>query len=167
MDAFVPVSEFFQSVYLVDLSPSLCNVAKKRFERLRWDNVKVVCKDARSFKIEDYELFEDVSAVYSSYDGPNSGKSNGVELITMSYALSMIPDFYSVVDSLSMLLLPSGIIGATDFYVQSVVDYQNRNYTGGVIDRHCMWLSRVFWRSWFEVDRVNLDSSRRVSFLPS
>ncbi len=167
MSAFLPVPDFFRAVYLVDLSPSLLAIAQQRFDRLGWKNVKVVCQDARSFRLRDHELVaEDVEAQLGtdtgSYDGETKARTEGVELITMSYALSMIPDFYSVVDSLSSLMSPSGIIGVADFYVQSVVDYQSRNYTGGVIDRHCTWISRVFWRSWFEVDRVNLDAARRV-----
>ena len=82
--------------------------------------------------------------------------------MTMSYALSMIPEFYSVIDSLSSLLSPNGVIGVADFYVQNQIDYSSRNYHGGVINRHCMWVSRVFWRTWFEIDRVNLDAARRV-----
>ena len=56
---------------------------------------------------------------------------------------------------------PDGIMGVVDFYVQNQVEFSGRNYMGGAIDRHCMWISRVFWRTWFELDRVNLDSARR------
>ena len=105
---------------MVDLSPSLCDVARKRFKRLGWQNVSVVCQDARTFRL--------------SGDGQNAG---GADLITMSYSLSMIPgellislsfitfasqtvvDYYSVVDSLASLLKDSGIIGACDFYGRS------------------------------------------------
>ena len=55
MSRFVNVPEFFASVYLVDFSPSLCEVAKKRFARLGWNNVTVVCTDAREFRLADYE----------------------------------------------------------------------------------------------------------------
>jgi len=68
MSEFAFVPEFFSAVYLVDLSPSLCEVARKRFARLGWANVKVVCQDARHFRLEDL----------------------GADLITMSYSLSMI-----------------------------------------------------------------------------
>lgn len=45
--------------------------------------------------------------------------------------------------------------------MQSIVELSSRNYTGGTIDRHVNWLGRVFWRAWFDVDRVNLDAARR------
>ena len=73
----------------------------------------------------------------------------------------MIPDYYSVVDSLPALLSPDGILGVVDFYVQSIVEISGRTYTGGSFNRHVTWLSRVFWRAWFDVDRVGLEGARR------
>lgn len=93
MSAYVPVPEFFSSVYLVDFSPSLCEVARKRFERLGWKNVKVICQDARRFHLEDHEednihgLTRPATANYYN-DGTSS--AGGAELLTMSYSLSMI-----------------------------------------------------------------------------
>ncbi|TRX94995.1 hypothetical protein FHL15_004080 [Xylaria flabelliformis] len=112
MHQFVNVPTFFDSVYLVDFSPSLCEVARKRFARLGWTNVK-------------------------------------------------IPDYYSVVDSLALLLASNGILGVVDFYVQSRVDVSFRNYTGGLIDRHVNFIGRTFWRAWFDIDRVALEPGRR------
>lgn len=83
MAAFLPVETFFSHVYLVDLSPSLCDVARKRFQRLGWKNVTVLCQDARSFHLP------------SAQEGPslekNSQSQDGADLVTMSYSLSMIP----------------------------------------------------------------------------
>lgn len=83
MAEFLPVETFFSHVYLVDLSPSLCDIARKRFQRLGWKNVSVLCQDARSFNL--------------SKDGvsPEKTKSDeGADLVTMSYSLSMIPGWY-------------------------------------------------------------------------
>lgn len=81
MGSFLPVEKFFQHIYLVDLSPSLCEVARKRFERLGWKNVTVICQDARSFSLPERE-----------FDPRSLGAGcDGVDLITMSYSLSMIP----------------------------------------------------------------------------
>jgi betaine lipid synthase len=92
MSTFVSVPDFFSSVYLVDFSPSLCEVARKRFARLGWDNVKVVCQDARLFKLEDHE--NDLSGVVakrgSGYFAEETVGGIGADLITMSYSLSMI-----------------------------------------------------------------------------
>ncbi|KAI0975343.1 hypothetical protein F4678DRAFT_323759 [Xylaria arbuscula] len=164
MSQFVNVPTFFDSVYLVDFSPSLCEVARKRFARLGWANVKIVCQDARKFRLEDHEPVLDnkrQSSPEAGYFSQEQARHVGADLITMSYSLSMIPDYYSVVDSLTSLLSPKGIIGVVDFYVQSKVDVSFRNYTGGLIDRHVNFLGRTFWRAWFDIDRVALEPGRR------
>ncbi|KAI1323792.1 hypothetical protein F5Y16DRAFT_331227 [Xylariaceae sp. FL0255] len=163
MGRFIDVSTFFHSVYLVDFSPSLCEVARKRFARLGWKNVKVICQDARKLRLEDHEPVVNGGRPRSptSYFSREGNRHAGADLVTMSYSLSMIPDYYSVVDSLVSLLGPSGIIGVVDFYVQSQVDVSFRNYTGGIIDRHVNFWGRTFWRAWFDIDRVALEPGRR------
>jgi betaine lipid synthase len=94
MAQYVDVPKFFTSVYLVDFSPSLCEVARKRFARLGWNNVKVVCQDARKFRLEDHEPPHDGAQMPGSphigYFSQNRPEHGGVDLITMSYSLSMI-----------------------------------------------------------------------------
>ena len=158
MGKVLDVPTFFADVYLIDLSPSLCQVARKRFARLGWTNVKVVCQDARSFRLDHAGVKADGSEREKS-----ATPDAQADLITFSYSLSMIPDYYSVVDSLSCLLSPSGLVGVVDFYVQSVVETTGRNYIGGSIQRHVNWVSRNFWRAWFELDRVGLEGAKRVS----
>jgi betaine lipid synthase len=140
-------------------------MARKRFTRLGWKNVKVICQDARAFRLREHEPQAHSLKQLGSSDRylDEDADAGGAELVTMSYALSMIPEFYPVIDSMSSLLSPNGIVGVVDFYVQSQVEFNSRNYTGGMIGRHCMWISRVFWRTWFEIDRVNLEAARRVS----
>lgn len=165
LQAQLDVPTFFHAVYLVDLSKSLCDVARERFRRLGWNNVYVICQDARTFRLSDHEAgvsesHREFSIGKSAYD-EDTNDSVGADLLTMSYSLSMIPEFHPAIDSIANLLAPNGIVGVVDFYVQNQIEFQSRNYTGGIIDRHCMWISRVFWRTWFELDRVNLDSARR------
>lgn len=94
MAEFVDVPRFFSSVYLVDFSPSLCEVARKRFARLGWTNVKVICEDARKFRLEDYENGHSGGHTTptrspSGYFKPRPDHG-GADLVTMSYSLSMI-----------------------------------------------------------------------------
>lgn len=97
MSQFVDVPNFFSSVYLVDFSPSLCEVAKKRFERLGWKNVRVVCQDARKFRLEDYETGMSKQVVPRSpslsYLTQPRQDYGGADLVTFSYSLSMIVSF--------------------------------------------------------------------------
>jgi betaine lipid synthase len=144
--------------------------ARKRFTRLGWTNVKVICQDARAFRLHEhepqaFERKEMISQGQTVRDLDENADAGGAELVTMSYALSMIPEFYPVIDSIDSLMSPNGVVGVVDFYVQNQVDFMGRNYMGGAIDRHCMWISRVFWRTWFEIDRVNLEPARRVSYV--
>lgn len=165
MQEYLDVPTFFAKVYLVDLSPSLLEIARRRFDRLGWD-IEIVCQDARAFRLEDYEFTmskstsASVSSLGSSLSDHNTIK-NGADLVTMSYSLSMIPDYYSVVDSIPSLSSSDGIVGVVDFYVQSIVEISGRTYTGGSFNRHVTWISRVFWRAWFDVDRVGLEGARR------
>lgn len=158
MQAYVDVPNFFEKVFLVDLSPSLLEVARRRFNRLGWE-VEIVCQDARSFRLEDYlqRLYKTDKVLELHYSFTRSG----ADLVTMSYSLSMMPDYYSVLDSLPNLLAADGTIGVVDFYVQSIVELSGRTYTGGSFNRHVTWIGRVFWRAWFDVDRVGLEGARR------
>ena len=165
MQAHLDVPTFFHAVYLVDLSVSLCEVAEARFRRLGWQNVHVICQDARTFRLSEYEAGvgcgqRDFSIGRSVYDA-NAREVGGADLLTMSYSLSMIPEFHPAIDSVANLLAKNGILGVVDFYVQAQIDFQARNYIGSVAERHCMWISRVFWRTWFELDRVSLEPARR------
>ena len=95
MAEFVNVPQFFTTVYLVDFSPSLCEVARKRFDRLGWNNVKVVCEDARKFRLEDYEnnpspTRTPLRSPALSYFNQKRPEHGGADLVTMSYSLSMI-----------------------------------------------------------------------------
>ncbi|KAI4197168.1 MAG: hypothetical protein LQ350_006112 [Teloschistes chrysophthalmus] len=164
MHAHLDVPTFFAAVFLVDLSPSLCDVARKRFDRLGWD-VKVICEDARTFRLEDHlgssPSPRSATGQLVRHVQRDANSTLSADVITMSYSLSMIPDYYNVVDSLVTLLAPTGIIGVVDFYVQSIVETSGRNYVGGSFNRHVNWLSRVFWRAWFDCDRVGLEGARR------
>ena len=55
MQVQLDVPTFFHAVYLVDLSTSLCEIARQRFQRLGWQNVHVICQDASRFRLSDYE----------------------------------------------------------------------------------------------------------------
>lgn len=84
MARHLDVEAFFEHVYLVDFSPSLCAIARERFARLGWKNVTVICEDAREFTLEDYQTSGDVS------------KPSRAALVTMSYSLSMIVSFLAL-----------------------------------------------------------------------
>ena len=88
MNSYVSVPDFFSDVYLVDLSPSLCDVARERFARLGWKNVHVICEDARTFSLDPPSSSTDKAITF----GGTEKYHVKADFISMSYSLSMIPE---------------------------------------------------------------------------
>ncbi|KAH8550732.1 hypothetical protein BGW37DRAFT_498263, partial [Umbelopsis sp. PMI_123] len=142
MNSYYPI-EKFHKVYLVDLTPSLCRIARERFQRRGWTNVVVLCEDAAKFEL------------------PGTSNLNGkIGLITMSYSLSMIDNFFPVIDRIEKLLSPHGIFGIADFYVSGRSPSPAEKLYGSQ-NRQCSWFTRFFWQIWFDFDHINLAPGRR------
>lgn len=116
----------FKKAYVVDLCPSLLDVARKRIEARGWDNVEAVEADATTFT-------------------PPEGKA---DLVTFSYSLTMIPDWFAAIDHARALLKMGGLIGVVDFYV-------SRKHPEPGFVKH-PWPTRAFWQLWFQADNVFL-----------
>jgi len=84
-----------EKIYLVDLSPSLLAVARRRIADHGWNNVEAAEADATAFRPPD---------------GP-------VDVVTFSYSLTMIPDWFAALEQAWRLLRPGGLIGVVDFFV--------------------------------------------------
>lgn len=117
-----------ERISLVDLCPSLLEVARTRVRARGWNNVEVVQADAEQYRLP-----------------PES-----VDVVTCSYSLSMIPDWIAVVENIRAMLRPGGHIGVVDFYV-------SRKYPSPGRVRHSWW-TRTFWPTWFALDNVMLRS---------
>lgn len=142
MDAYLPLLDNFSAIYLVDLSPSLCQVARERFSNKPYRHLlHILVADAADFTIDE----------------------ENADLITFSYSLSMIPTFNSVIDHVTDLLnKENGVVAAVDFGIQSQDTSMGRVSTvGGLVNRNVSWILRNFWRVWFEADKIFLDSARR------
>lgn len=114
----------FSKVHVVDLSPSLLEVARKRASAKGWTNVETVEADA---------------TIYQPPDGP-------VDVVTFSYSLTMIPDWFAAIDNALAMLKPGGLIGVVDFYIA-------RKYPRDGLKRHGSF-TRGFWPLWFANDNV-------------
>ncbi len=121
-------------VYQVDLSTSLLEQAQKRVELRGWTNVTPVCHDATTFM-------------------PPEGAA---DVVTFSYSLTMIPDWFRAIDQAYAMLKPGGTLGIVDFYV-------SRKYPAVGRKQHA-WSTRSFWPLWFASDNVFL-SSDHVPYL--
>ena len=125
-----------KKVYVVDLSSSLLQIAEQRIHAKGWNHVEVVEADVTRFEPEE----------------------KTADVITFSYSLTMIPDWFSAIEQAKKLLKPGGLIGVVDFYV-------SRKHPSSGLRRHG-WLTRHFWPAWFASDNVFL-SGDHVPFLIS
>ena len=134
LELFGPDIQKLRKVYCVDLSASLLEVVAKRVEQRGWKNVEAVEADATTFR---------------TTEAP-------VDVITFSYSLTMIPDWFAAIENALALLCPGGLIGVVDFYV-------SRKYPAEGLRRH-RWFTRSFWPVWFANDNV-FPSADHVPFL--
>jgi S-adenosylmethionine-diacylgycerolhomoserine-N-methlytransferase len=121
-------------VYVVDLSHSLLEVAKKRVSERGWNHVEAVEADA------------------TTYQPPEAP----VDVVTFSYSLTMIPDWFAAIENALTMLKPGGLIGVVDFYI-------SRKYPRDGLKRHSNF-TRGFWPLWFAADNV-FPSPDHVPFL--
>ncbi len=119
-------TQSFASIQLVDLSASLLAVAEERIAHRGLKQVSLHEEDATTFV-------------------PEGGK---VDLVTFSYSLTMIPDWFAALENARRMLKPGGHIGIVDFYVarKHAVDPA----------RHHGSFTRHFWPFWFANDNVFL-----------
>ncbi|KAJ8077140.1 hypothetical protein PM082_001568 [Marasmius tenuissimus] len=146
MDQFYEVSNF-DHIYLIDLCEPLLQVARKRFTKKGWTNITILCQDASDFSLSEWS--EGVDA------------KGSVGFVTMSYSLSMIPNFYTLLDRIDYVLSPQdGLLGVVDFYTAGKQSALHEKAIGGE-KKECGWISRWFWQIWFDFDNVHLGPARR------
>ncbi len=73
-----------------------------------------------------------------------------VDVVIVSYALTMIPDWHAAIANACKMLKPGGLLAAVDFYIGDGGNGQRRH------GRSTRW----FWPLWFGHDGVELDSRR-------
>lgn len=120
-------------VYVVDVSPSMLNLARERIAAHEWHNVETVEADAVTW-----------------------APPEPVDLITLSYSLTMIPDWYAALEHAWNLLKPGGRIGVVDFFV-------SRKHPDRGSAQHNTF-TRTFWPAWFATNNVFM-SADHVPFL--
>lgn len=109
--------------HIVDLSSSLLGVARQRVADRGWSNVAVHEADATTF-----------------------APPEPADVVTFSYSLTMIPDWFLAVENAWRMLKPGGVLGVVDFYV-------SRKHPAKGHRRHG-WTTRTFWPMWFANDNV-------------
>jgi S-adenosylmethionine-diacylgycerolhomoserine-N-methlytransferase len=114
------------SAEVVDLCPALLEAARRRIAHHGWANVRAVQADVTTYEPEG---------------GP-------VDLVTFSYSLTMVPNWFQALERALALLRPGGMVGVVDFYVARKWPAEGMRRQGA--------LGRWFWRAWFGLDNVFL-----------
>ncbi len=125
-----------KKAYVVDLASSLLKVARERFAKKGWTHVEAIEADATRWL-------------------PPEG---GADIVTFSYSLTMIPDWFAAIENAQRMLKPGGKIGVVDFYV-------SRKHPAEGMTKH-NWFTRSFWPVWFAGDNV-FPSSEHLPYLSS
>lgn len=112
-------------VIIVDLSADMLATARRRADARGWTNVETVQADVTTFEPPD--------------GGP-------ADVVTFSYSLTMIPDWFLAIDRAWRLLRPGGTIGVVDFYV-------SRKHPDPGWVRH-PWSTRAGWPLWLAPNNV-------------
>ncbi|KAJ7287621.1 hypothetical protein C8J57DRAFT_1284445 [Mycena rebaudengoi] len=141
MNKHLPIMEFFDAIYVIDLCEPLLDVARKRFANKGWTKVTVLCQDASEFTLPEWSNIKD--------------PKGSVGFVTL------IPNFYTLLDRIDHVLCPeTGLLGAVDFYTAGKQPSLHERAIGGA-RKECGWLSRWFWQIWFDFDHVSLSPARR------
>ncbi len=114
-----------RKVYIVDLSGSMLEVARRRIAERNWNNVSTIQADMAEFV-------------------PPEGAA---DLITFSYSLTMTPNWFDAITHAFDLLRPGGLIGVVDYYV-------SQKFPSPGMCRHGGW-TRTFWPMWFGMRNVH------------
>jgi S-adenosylmethionine-diacylgycerolhomoserine-N-methlytransferase len=112
---------------LVDVCPPLLNLARRRILDRGWENVEAVAADAEQFRSPE-----------------------PADVVTFSYSLTMIPDWFRALDRAFDALKPGGWIGVVDFTV-------SRKWPAQGLRRHPGWI-RALWPPAFAWDNVFLST---------
>lgn len=135
------IRKYFKKIVVVDISASLLEIAQNRVNLMGVsDIVTVVEHDCTA------------SSVFSVL--PAAGT---VDVITMSYSFSMIPDQKAALANAQKLLKPDGLIAIADFFLKGNYDDILPPFS-----RKLRALESKFHKWWFSMDHVHLLSDEQM-----
>jgi betaine lipid synthase len=135
-----------ENVYMM-----LDNIPLSRFKKIYIvDLCPSLCEQAENKIIEN--KWEDIVEVVCT-DACTFKPREKAHLVTFSYSLSMIPNFLKAIDNGLSMMHKDGFMAITDFYVSSKYDQCYRQLP---------WYRRVFWKSVFDCDGIDIGPERRM-----
>ena len=141
---FLPVEvirKYFKEIVICDISASLLEMAQKRINAMGIQDIARVVE-------------HDVTASTMFDVLPAAGS---VDMITMSYSFSMIPDQKAAIANATKLLKKGGHIGIADFF-------QKGNYDDCLspLFRRIRAIESVLHKAWFAMDHVHLLGDKQL-----
>eukprot|EP01035_Chromulina_nebulosa_P019355 gene19355-25221_t len=137
------IRKYFKAIYIVDISASLLEIAQKRVNAMGiQDIVKVIEHDVTA------------ESVFTVLPTPGS-----VDIITMSYSYSMIPDKKAAIANATKLLKQNGYLAIADFFLKGNYD--------DILPRFARALraaESLFHKNWFAFDHVYLLGDKELEF---
>lgn len=144
---FFPVEiirKYFKSIIILDISASLLEIAKKRVELMKLDDI---------VKVVEHDFTARLPEVLASL----KIKEGTVDVVTMSYSFSMIPKQADAIANATKLLKPNGLIAIADFFLKGRYDDCLPN-----MSRRLRKLESLFHKAWFACDHVHLLADKKL-----
>ena len=143
LEYFTPeiIRKYFKAIYIVDISASLLEMAQRRINSM---GVQDICK------VVEHDVT--ASSMMSLLPPANS-----VDVITMSYSFSMIPDQKAAITNATTLLKKGGMIAIADFFLHG-----NYDDCLSPLFSTLRKLEVIFHRTWFAQDHVHLLSDEQM-----
>jgi len=136
--------KYFSRIFIVDISPSLLEIAQKRVNKLGLNDIVTIIE-------HDCTL----ESVFQKFP---KGLPGTVDLVTMSYSFSMIPDQVASVNNVCNLLKSGGLFAIADFFLNFTHD--------DILPMSIKCARKVevwFHKWWFAHDNVHLLSDNHLS----
>ncbi|KAJ1421002.1 hypothetical protein B484DRAFT_399665 [Ochromonadaceae sp. CCMP2298] len=129
------IRKYFKKIVIVDISASLLSMAQKRIDAMGISDIASVV---------EHDVTQ--SSVFSVL--PAKGT---VDVITMSYSFSMIPDQKAAMSNATKLLKTGGHVGIADFFLKG-----NYDDCLSPLFRRVRAIESAFHKQWFAMDHVHL-----------
>lgn len=145
LEFFTPevIKKYFKAIYIVDISASLLEIAQRRIDAMGISHIVKAIE-------------HDVTA--ESLLGVLSGKGS-VDVVTMSYSFTMIPDRPATLRNIHNLLKPNGHMLIADFFLSG-----NYDEFLSPLFRRLRAAECLFHKTWFSFDHVFLLEDSEVEF---
>ncbi|KAK7035926.1 hypothetical protein R3P38DRAFT_2909750 [Favolaschia claudopus] len=146
MSKHIPLSSF-DAIYIIDPSESRLDGARLRIAKNSWTNVETLCQHAQYFELPEW--------------------LNGIQLdgsvgfATLTFTLSTIEDFHTVIDRVHRVLCPeNGLVGVVDLYTHDI-PYTWADKTADGSKQRWGFFPRWFWPMLFDFNQVCLGPHRQ------